>query len=55
MRVASADLNGDGKADVLTAAGPGDAPVVECREATNLAQLERLFAFEPEFLGGVNV
>ncbi|MBX9579696.1 MAG: FG-GAP-like repeat-containing protein [Gemmataceae bacterium] len=55
VRVGAADVDGDGRADLLTAAGPGDAPVVECRNATDLAQLERMYAFEPEFLGGVHV
>lgn len=55
VRVGSADLDGDGRADILTGAGPGDAPVVECRNATDLKQLERAFAFEPGFLGGVFV
>jgi hypothetical protein len=55
VRVGAADVDGDGRADLLTAAGPGNAPVVECRTAADLAQLERMFAFEPEFLGGVNV
>ena len=55
VRVGSADMDGDGRTDLLTASGPGDAPVVECRIAINLSDIERLYAFEPEFLGGVNV
>ena len=55
VRVGSADLDGDGRLDILTGAGPGDAPLVECRNAMDLEQLERTFAFEPGFRGGVFV
>ena len=55
VRVGTADVNRDGRMDIITGAGPGDVPVVECRDATDLGQLERALAFEPGFLGGVFV
>src|SRR5262249_37036047 len=55
VRVGCADFNGDGRADLFAAAGPGDAPAVECRDAMNLNQLQRTFAYDPAFLGGVYV
>lgn len=55
VRVGCADFNGDGRADLLTGAGSGDAPILECRDAMKLTQLERSFAFDPSFLGGIYV
>lgn len=55
VRVGATDFNGDGRADILTAAGRGDAPTLECRDAMNLTQIDRRFAYDPTFLGGVNV
>jgi hypothetical protein len=55
VRVGAVDFNGDGRADLLTAAGAGDAPVLECRDAMNLNQINSQFAYDPAFLGGVNV
>jgi hypothetical protein len=48
-------LDGDGRADLLTSAGRGDAPLVESRDAMNLHQIDRTFAYDPTFLGGVFV
>jgi uncharacterized repeat protein (TIGR01451 family) len=54
--VATADRNGDGRADILTGAGPGGAPRVEAFDGTNPAHLlESFLAFDPGFLGGVFV
>jgi hypothetical protein len=53
VRVGCADADGDGRADILTAAGTGDAPLVECRDAANLRLIERNLAYDPTFLGGV--
>ncbi|MBX7104151.1 MAG: FG-GAP-like repeat-containing protein [Gemmataceae bacterium] len=55
VRVGCADLDGDGRADLITAAGKGDAPLVECRDAADLHQIERSLAYDPTFLGGVFV
>lgn len=55
VRVGCTDFNGDGRADLLTAAGRGDAPVIECRDAMNLNDIDRRFAYDPGFLGGVHV
>jgi membrane-associated phospholipid phosphatase len=53
VRVGCADVDGDGRVDILTAAGSGDAPLVECRDAANLKLIERNLAYDPTFLGGV--
>jgi PAP2 superfamily/FG-GAP-like repeat len=55
VHVGCTDFNGDGRADLLTGAGRGDAPVIECRDAMNLNQIDRQYAYDPSFLGGVNV
>ncbi len=55
VNVGLVDFNGDGRADILTGAGRGDAPLLECRDAMNLSQIDRRFAYDPTFLGGVNV
>lgn len=55
VRVGCVDINNDGRADVWAAAGPGDAPIIECRDATSLTQLQRFNVFDPSFLGGVYV
>jgi RHS repeat-associated protein len=55
VRVASSDLNGDDLADIITAAGPGGGPHVRGFSGQNLAELVGLFAFSPNFAGGVHV
>jgi hypothetical protein len=50
-----ADINGDGRADILTGAGFGGPPVVEAWSGTDLTILANFFAFSPQFLGGVRV
>src|SRR5262249_32792237 len=62
-----ADVNGDGRADLLVGAGPGAGPHVEVIDATRLhevlpngviagsAVLGSFFAFGPSFRGGVTV
>jgi hypothetical protein len=53
--VASADLNGDGKADVITGAGPGGGPHVKVFSGTTGQELFGFFAFGPTYTGGVYV
>jgi hypothetical protein len=58
-RVAVLDVNGDGKADIITGAGPGGGPHVRIFDgATGLpfdnAQ-DSFYAFDPSFSGGVFV
>ncbi|HTK78561.1 MAG TPA: TIGR03118 family protein [Gemmataceae bacterium] len=55
VRVAAADLNGDGKSDIITGAGPAGGPHVKAFDGTSLALLESFFAFDPIFRGGVFV
>jgi hypothetical protein len=55
VRVGCGDVDGDGRDDLVTAVGPGDAPLVVDRDATTLTELSRSGAYDPAFLGGVNV
>jgi hypothetical protein len=53
--VAAADVNGDGRADVITGAGAGGGPHVEAFSGADGSVLASFFAFDPGFLGGVRV
>jgi hypothetical protein len=53
VRVAAHDVNGDGKADILTGAGPGGGPHVKAFDGTTGTALRSFFAFDPTFGGGV--
>jgi Ca2+-binding RTX toxin-like protein len=55
VNVASADINGDGKADIITAAGAGGGPHVRIFSGADGSLLGEYFAFNPAFTGGVNV
>lgn len=55
VRVAVGDVNGDGRADVITGAGPGGGPHVKVFNGATGALERSVFAFEPNFLGGVYV
>jgi hypothetical protein len=59
VRVATADLNGDGIKDIITGAGLGGGPHVRSFDGRTGAQLSGLlgsfFAFNPSFTGGVFV
>src|SRR5207248_1900254 len=59
VTVAAADLDGDGRAEIVTGPGPGGGPHIEVWGATGAAPqpvLKRsLFAFDPTFTGGVFV
>jgi hypothetical protein len=55
VRVAAVDANGDGRADIVTAAGPGGEPDVIVRDGLSQAVLDSFFAFAPAFSGGVFV
>src|SRR4051794_24205548 len=55
VRVAVGDVNGDGTPDLVTAAGPGGAPVVRTFSGVDGSELGSFLAFEPTFTGGVNV
>lgn len=51
--MAVGDVNGDGKADLIT--GSGMAPHVKVFSGTDHALLDSFFAFDPSFNGGVRV
>ena len=55
VRVASGDVNGDGKDDIVTGAGPGGGPHVKVFNASDLRILTQYFAFDPAYTGGVFV
>ena len=53
--VAAGDVNGDGKADIITGAGPGGGPHVKVFDGTQLNLLFSFFAYDASFTGGVRV
>jgi hypothetical protein len=55
VRVASADVNGDGRADIITGAGPGGGPHVKVFDSVTGATIRSFFAYDPTFTGGVFV
>lgn len=55
VNVAAGDVNGDGRADVIVAAGPGGGPQVKVFDGATGAQTRSFLAFEPAFGGGVRV
>jgi hypothetical protein len=59
-RVAVMDVNGDGKADIITGAGPGGGPHVRIFDGGTGLQLQQnttdsFMAFDPSFSGGIFV
>ena len=55
VRVAAGDLNGDGRAELITAAGPGGGPHVRVFDGVTSAEILGVFAFDPAVAGGVFV
>ena len=55
VKVAAADVNGDGLADIITGAGPGGGPHVRIWSGADFSELGGFFAYDPAFPGGVNV
>jgi streptogramin lyase len=55
VRVAVADVDGDGFADIITAPGAGGAPDLRVFDVATLTRLDEFFAYDPSFLGGVFV
>ena len=53
--VGAADVNGDGRADVVTGVGLGGGPDVRVFDAVTGAELTGFFAYDPAFRGGVFV
>jgi hypothetical protein len=55
VRVAAGDVNSDGVADIITAAGPGGGPHVKVFDGRSGGELRSFFAYDPAFKGGVFV
>ena len=53
--VAAGDLNGDGKAEIVTGAGAGGGPNVKVFNGQTTQELASFFAYAPAFTGGVRV
>jgi hypothetical protein len=53
VRVASGDFDGDGRADVMTAPGPGGGPHVRVFDGTDASEIFGIMAYAPNFTGGV--
>jgi hypothetical protein len=55
VEVAAGDVDGDNRADVVVAAGPGGGPHVKVYSGYTGEVMHSFFAFEPSFRGGVEV
>ncbi len=53
--VAAGDVDGDGKADVITSPGPGGGPLVKVFRGTDGSLLRSFFAYASAFRGGARV
>lgn len=55
VRVGVADVNGNGRLDILAVGGPGIGPFVGAFDALTAGSLSTLNAYDPSFIGGVFV
>src|SRR5262249_48945939 len=55
VRVAAADVNGDGKADIVTGDGPGGQPRVTVFDGGTDKAIYNFFAYDTVFRGGIYV
>ncbi|HVE95097.1 MAG TPA: VCBS repeat-containing protein [Acidimicrobiales bacterium] len=55
VTVAAGDLNSDGRAEIVTGAGPGGGPHVRVFTGQGVAQGSGFYAYAPEFRSGVYV
>lgn len=55
VRVAAGDVNGDGRADIIVAAGPGTSGYVKVIDGTKLAEIHTFSPYGNSFAGGVFV
>jgi hypothetical protein len=55
VRVASADVNGDFRSDIVTAPGRDGAPHVKVFSGTSNSEIRSTFAYDPSYRGGVSI
>jgi hypothetical protein len=55
LYVAAGDVDGDGRAEIITGVSPGGGPHVRVFRVTPLAELTSFFAYDPGFTGGITV
>jgi hypothetical protein len=55
VRVAAIDVNGDGRAEIVTSEGFGDSSEVQIFDGTTNSRLDSFFAYDPLFASGVFV
>lgn len=55
VRVATGDMNRDGIADIITAAGPGGGPHIKVFDGLTGREIDSFFAYDAGFTGGVFV
>ena len=55
VRVAAGDVDGDGLADIVTAPGPGAAPLINVFSGRGLVTLASFYAYPPQFTDGAFV
>jgi hypothetical protein len=55
VRVAAGDVDGDGFADIIVAAGPGGGPHVQVFSGRTRQVIASFMAYDPQFTGGVYV
>jgi hypothetical protein len=53
--VAAGDVNGDGRADIITGTGVNSPPHVRAFDGLSLAQYASFFAYDPGFRGGLTL
>ena len=55
VSVAAGDVDGDGRADIITGPGPGGGPHVRVFSGADFHEIGGFFAYDPAFGGGVHV
>lgn len=55
VRVAVGDVTGDGKSDIVVAAGPGGGPIVKVYDGKTGVEVRAFYAYDPSFTGGVSL
>ena len=55
VRVATGDVTGDGRADLIVAAGPGGGPLVKVYDGVTGNLVRSFYAYATGFTGGVNL